>query len=312
MPIKLFIAMTLTLILLFSLLFGILAAISYYFELPIWTSVILAILLVFFQWLIGPKIIWWTINMRLMTKKEYPWIWRFVEKTCEEKRVPIPKICIARIGAPNAFVFGRTPSTSTLVLTIGLLRNLNKEEIKAVIGHELGHVKHKDCIIMTIVSAIPIIAYFVSRSLIFGRVRGERKGGMAVLFGLGAFLVYFITNLLVLALSRLREYYADKFGAETTKPSLLARALAKITYGLSINPELKNSAIRSFFIADPITAKREISALKNAYSDFVLEEKELKKAMEWEKRNPLLHVLELLSSHPLTYKRILALKEMER
>jgi len=312
MPIKLFVAMSLTLILLFALLFGILAAISYYFEFPIGFSVGLAILLVFIQWLIGPKIIWLTTNMRLISKKEFPWIWEFVKSTCKKEKIPVPKIAIARTGAPNAFVFGRTPSTSTLVLTMGLLKNLTRKEIEAVIGHELGHIKHKDCIVMTLVSAIPIIAYFLARSLVFGRVREERKGSVAILVGLGAFLVYFISNLLVLALSRLREYYADRFGAKTTKPSLLANALAKITYGLSINSELRNSEIRAFFIADPVNAVKEVKELGKEYSDFTLSKKEIESAMEWERKNPLMKFMEIFSSHPLTYKRILALKEMEK
>ena len=311
MPLKLFVAMSLILILLFALLFGILAAISYYFEFPIEISLGLAILLVFIQWLIGPKIIWLTTNMRLISKKELPWIWRFVKLTCKKEKIPVPKIAIARTGAPNAFVFGRTPSTSILVLTTGLLKSLTKDEIKAVIGHELGHIKHKDCIVMTLVSAIPIIAYFLARSLIFGRIREERKSSIALLVGFGAFLVYFISNLLVLALSRLREYYADEFGAKVTKPSLLASALAKITYGLSINSELRNSEIRAFFIADPVNAVKEVRELKKEYSN-TLSKKEIKSAMEWEMKNPLMKFVEIFSSHPLTYKRILALKEMEK
>lgn len=311
MPLKLFLTMSLTLILLFSFLFGILAAVGYFFNVSGYIVVLMAIFLVFIQWLIGPKIIWWTTNMRLLEKNEYPWIWETVKELCEKNKVPMPKLALVRSGSPNAFVFGRTPGSAVLAVTQGLLNTLTEEEVKAVLGHEIGHIKHKDMIVMTIASAIPIIAYFVARFLIFTPSR-DRKSGAAVIVGLLAFVVYFISNLLVLALSRLREYYADRFGAINTKPRLLASALAKITYGLSIKPEKENSSIRSFYIADPISSINEVQQFSSEYSDLKLDEKELKKAMEWEKRNPIIRFMELFRSHPLTFKRISALKELEK
>ena len=310
MSIKLFAAMSLTLILLFSIIFGLIGFAIYYFNLPIWFAIFFSIFLVGIQWLIGPKIIQSTTNMRYLKKSEYPWIFESVKEICKKYKIPVPKIAISRMNLPNAFVFGRTPSTATLVLTQGLINSLTKDEVKAVIGHELGHVKHKDMVVMTIVSAIPIIAYFIARSFLFAE--GKNKGS-AVLFGIGAFAIYFITNLLVLALSRLREYYADRFGATATKPSLLASALAKITYGLSISKErIENSAIRAFFIADPLTSVKEVSQFRKEYSNLILESKEIKKAMEWERKNPLIKFLEIFQTHPLTYKRILELKKLEK
>lgn len=307
MPVKLFAMMGLTLILLFSFLFGLLAAVTYYFDFPVWSSVIFALLLVLFQWAIAPNLIRISINMRLVGKSEYPEIYEVVERICKKHKVPFPKIAIANIGIPNAFVFGRTPSTATLVLTRGLLNNLQKDEIEGVIGHELGHIKNKDMVIMTIASAIPIIAYFVARDLMF---RGRR--GFAVLFGVGAFAIYFITNLLVLALSRLREYYADRFGGISTRPRALASALAKITYGLGINREAANESLRAFFIIDPITSTFEISHFSKEYSDLHISEEEVKKAMEWEKSNVFIRIMEIWRTHPLTFKRIRALLELEK
>jgi heat shock protein HtpX len=302
-----------TLFLLFGFLFAILAAVGYYFDLSGYLIVLLAVALVFFQWLIGPSVIWWTTNMRLLNKNEYPWLWETVKELCKKTNTPIPKLAIARVGEPNAFTFGRTSGSATLVVTEGLLHLLGKEEIKAVVAHEVGHINHKDMVVMTVVSAIPIVTYFVARFLLFVPQRDERgKGGAAILVGLAAFVIYFISNLLVLALSRLREYYSDRFSGENMKPSLLAGALAKITYGLSMDKNKENSAVRSFFIADPITAVSEVSALPSQYSDLKLSEKELKDAMEWEKRNPFIRFSELFRTHPLTYKRIVALKEMEK
>ncbi|MEM5879277.1 MAG: zinc metalloprotease HtpX [Candidatus Aenigmatarchaeota archaeon] len=314
MAIKLWLTMSLTLFLLFGFLFGLLAAIGYFFDVSGYIIVAMAILLVFIQWLIGPKIIWWTTNMRLLEKNEYPWLWETVQELCRKNKVPIPKIALARVGSPNAFVFGRTPGSAVLTVTQGLLNNLTQEEVKAVVAHEIGHIKHKDMIVMTIVSAIPILAYFVARFLIFAPSRDRRRDvGAAVLVGFVAYIVYLISNLLVLALSRLREYYADRFSGINTKPKLLASALAKITYGLSMSSEkIENSSVRSFFIADPVSATTEVNKLSSEYSDLNLDEGELKKAMEWEKKNPLMRFLEIFRTHPLTFKRILALRNLEK
>jgi len=118
--------------------------------------------------------------------------------------------------------------------------------------------------------------------------------------------------LLVLYLSRLREFYADRFSGTHTSPGTLARALAKITYGLSISEDkVENAAVRSFFIADPIAATKEVSTFRNEYEDLNIDEKELKKAMEWERKNLFARISEVFSTHPLTFKRIKALKELE-
>ena len=236
------------------------------------------------------------------------------EKICKKTKTPMPKkIFIVNSGAPNAFVFGRTPKSAYLAITRGLLNNLNKEEIESVIGHEIGHIKHKDMVVMTIVAAIPVLAYFVARFLIFAPRGNERRNaGAAILVGLIAYIIYLISNLLVLYLSRLREFYADRFSGINTHPRALARALAKITYGLSVSEDkVENSAVRSFFIVDPISAVREVSAFKNEYKDLEIDESELKKAMEWEKKNLFARISEIFSTHPLTFKRIKALSELE-
>ncbi len=312
MALKLFFAMTLTLLLLFGFLFGLLAALGYFFGVSGYVIVLLAIILLIIQWYVSPKIIWWTTNMRLLEKNEYPWLWKEVEKLCKKTKTPLPKLALVRSGSPNAFVFGRTPKSAVLAVTRGLLNTLTKDEIRAVIAHEIGHINHKDMIVMTVAAAIPVIAYFIARFLIFAPTKRERRGGVAVLVGVCAFLVYFISNLLVLFLSRLREFYADRFSGIHTKPSLLASALAKITYGLSFSRERENSAVRAFYIADPLTAAKEVSEFKDEFSDFKLDEKELERAMEWEKRNPLIRFLEIFQTHPLTWKRIKNLIELEK
>jgi heat shock protein HtpX len=314
MALKLILAMFLTITLLFGFLFGILAAIGYYFGVSGYLILLIAVFLVFLQWYISPYIIMWTTNMQEADKEKYRWIYEMVEKICKKTKTPMPrKIFIVNTGAPNAFVFGRTPKSAYLAITRGLLNSLDKEEIEAVIGHEMGHIKHKDMVVMTVVAAIPVLAYYAAKFLIFAPKNEERKNaGAAILVGVIAYIIYFISNLLVLYLSRLREFYADRFSGEHTSPRALARALAKITYGLSTSEDrIENSAVRSFFIADPITATKEISTFRNEYEDLEIDEKELKKAIEWERQNIFARISEIFSTHPLTFKRIRALKELE-
>jgi heat shock protein HtpX len=314
MALKLVFSMFLTIALLFGLLFGILAAIGYYFGISGYIIVLIAVFIVFLQWYTSPYIIMWTTNMQEADRKKYGWIYNMVEKICKKTRTPLPKkIFIVNTGAPNAFVFGRTPKSAYLAITRGLLNNLDKEEVEAVIGHEMGHVNHKDMVVMTIVAAIPVLAYFIARFLILTPRDNERRNvGAAIIIGIVAYIIYFVSNLLVLYFSRLREFYADRFAGEHTSPRTLARALAKITYGLSTSEDkVENAAVRSFFIADPISAAKEISTFSNEYKDLEIDEAELKKAMEWEKKNIFARISEIFSTHPLTFKRIKALRELE-
>ncbi len=313
MALGLVMGMSLTMILLFGLIFGLLAAVGFYLDFSTLTMLIIALGLTFIQWLVGPWIIWMTTNMRPLERKEYPWIWEAVEEFSKKNKVPFPKkIALARMGTPNAFVFGRTPGSANLVVTQGLLNTLTKEEVKAVIAHELGHIKHRDMVVMTLASVVPVIAYYLAISLTYSRDSDRKNAGMAILIGIGAYLVYFISNLLVLALSRLREYYADDFGGRIYKPKLLASALAKITYGLGTTKESSKDPLRAFYIADPITSTLEISHFSNEYSDLDVTDSEIRKAIEWEKRNMFVRIGEFFRTHPLTFKRIRALLEMEK
>ena len=252
--------MAFTLVILFGLLFGILMAIGYYFGFSSFSIILLALLFSFFQWYFSPQIIERSAKLRYLERNENPKIFKLVEEICKKSDVPVPKIAISKMQAPNAFVFGRTSKNSTLVLTKGLLEILDEKEIKAVIGHEIGHIKHKDMIVMTLVGVIPMLAYLLSRSFIF-IPSDNRKSSSAFLIGIFAFGVYLLSHFLILLLSRLREYYADRFSSQKTNPKWLIRALIKISYNLGKSKDEENLGLRSFFIADPVISKREIETL---------------------------------------------------
>jgi len=311
MTAKLVASMSLTMILVFGLLFALLAALGSYFDIGIYGIVGMAAVLGLIQWMIGPYVVRWSTNMRPLDKDEFPWIEETVHEICIKNKTKIPKITIANTGMPNAFVFGRTSKSATLTITRGLLNSLTQDEVKGVIAHEIGHIKHNDMVVMTIISVIPTIAYLIAISTMFNRSRNQVGG--AVLIGIGAFAVYFITNLLMLHFSRLREYYADNFAGHQVRPSILANALAKITYGLSFQKqEVKNSTLRSFYAVDPVASSYEVSKFASYYADQHISPEEVEKAMDWERKSSFSKFGEIFRTHPLTFKRIEKLHELER
>jgi heat shock protein HtpX len=312
MPLKLVLTMTLTMAALFGFLFALLAVAAVYFGLGFITVISLAVGIVLLQWLIGPSIIRWTTNMREMKRDEHPWIREAVHDLCRKHKLKMPKLYIVNTGQPNAFVFGRTNGSASLCVTQGLIKSLTKDEVRAVLAHEVGHMKHNDMVVMVIVSAVPIISFFVARFLLFAPAGGERRDiGYLILIGVAAWIVYFVTNLFVLFFSRIREYYADRFGGINSDPRALASALAKITYGLGLSKEEFKSSARSFFIADPFTSHFEISHFSSEFSDLHISKEEVKKAMEWEKKNFYAKLSEIFRTHPLTWKRIRSLHALE-
>jgi heat shock protein HtpX len=304
-----------------------LSAVMFLLDFPLIYALIGTILFILFQYLIGPFIVRVGTRLHYLKPGENHWFETTVKKFAEKDGVPIPKLALVPNKTPNAFVFGRTSRSATLAVHEGLLTSLNKEEVEGVIAHELGHIKHKDYIVMTVLSALPLIAYIVAQSLFragmissYSRRRNkEGNVGLAlVIVGAISFLVYIITFLSVMRLSRLREHYADAYSAYLTgEPRNLQSGLAKITYGLSIIPQ-KSTQARAFYIGDPTMAKQEIKTLmKNRQEydldkDGVLDEVELQRAMEKEAKSTWSNLNNWFSTHPPTFKRILLLREIEK
>ena len=288
--------------------------------------VVLPIIFILFQYLIGPAVVKMSTRLQYLKAGENPWLESTVKELADKSGIPMPKLAIVPDNTPNAFVFGRTVSTATLAVHEGLLKNLSEGEVKGVIGHELGHVKHKDYIVMTVLSALPLIAYLVARGTwtvawASGGSRRQRDEGsmQAALFVIGvlSYVVYIISLLAVMRLSRLREHYADAYSAYVTaSPRSLESALTKITYGLSLSPKAP-SGVRAFYIGDPALAKQEIHEImdkKEEYDldhDGVLDERELELAMEKEAKSTWKTINSWFSTHPPTFKRIMLLREIE-
>ncbi len=316
-----------TSIFLVSLVFAIfLSVIMFIIQLDLIFSVILTALFILFQYLIGPAVVAASTRLQYLKPGENPWLESTVKDLAAKSSLPMPKLAIVPDQTPNAFVFGRTSSGATLAVHEGLLRNLSQDEVKGVIGHELGHIKHKDYIVMTVLSALPLIAYIIARGtwgaarFARGSSRNREEGSMrAALVAIGAisYVVYIISLLFVMRLSRLREHYADSYSAYLTgSPRSLESALTKITYGLSISQKPPTGA-RAFYIGDPAMAKQEIAEImdkKQEYDldhDGVLDEHELELAMEKEAKSTWARMNTWFSTHPPTFRRIMLLHEIE-
>jgi len=309
--------MWLLLAVLFAIIYAVIVAIGSYLGVSNFYFYLgLSLVMMFIQYMIGPKIVEWTMRVKYIKREENPSLFQMVESLAMRAQIPTPRIGIAQISIPNAFAFGRGIRDGRVCVTQGILSLLNEEELKAVLGHELSHLKNRDVLTITLLSVIPMIMYRIAWQFLFYGRRRDDRGGNAALIGLVAFLFYFITNLLVLYASRIREYFADRGSVQLgNRPSSLASSLYKLVYGSArMNKEsLKEvEGLKAFFVNDPSRALTEIGELSQLDLDRsgTIDSSEL--AMLRNKKIKLGfgdRLLELLSTHPNMLKRIKQLSE---
>lgn len=251
--------------------------------------VIISNILIYF---ISPYI----INITYKTQKN-EYLQRLVDDI--KRRVGYNGKIEARVfeGIPNAFAYGNIITGKYVAVSKSLMDIMDENELKSVIGHEIGHHKHKDNAIMFLFGILPSILYYFGYSIIYSSIYyRDRNKGVSILIGLGLIIVSVIVEILVLAFSRLREYYADYTGALATNKESMQRALAKIHIiykeNSYISQHLKKSSMKTLFIyaltntlANPFVdiTKHDIDRIKN------------------EKYNT---IMEILSTHPPIPKRL--------
>ncbi len=222
----------------------------------------------FMQYYFSDKLVLMGTGARIVSEDEAPELYAIVRRLVIEANIPMPKIAIVDTPIPNAFATGRNPKNAVVAVTTGLLRTLNKDEIEAVIGHELSHIKNRDVAVLTIASFISTIAFFVMRWAMFMGMFGfgdeRRDSGLTsiALFTISA-LVWLISFLLIRALSRYREFAADMGSAILTrKPRALISALLKISGKMErISPNAKKEVegMNAFFIIPAISGESILS-----------------------------------------------------
>ncbi len=193
-----------------------------------------------------------------------------IERLCIQSDLPMPRVAIADTPMPNAFAVGRSPATATVCVTTGLLRLLEPAELEGVLGHELTHVQNRDVMIMTIASFFASIAAFIVQTGFFfgggfGRDQRNDNGPSFAVVVVVAGVVYIISFLLLQALSRYREFAADRGSAIITgRPSALSSALLKISGRMDQIPQrdlrAASSELAAFYIFPP-KAKASVAAL---------------------------------------------------
>ncbi|MCM8801175.1 MAG: M48 family metalloprotease [Candidatus Omnitrophica bacterium] len=237
---NLIVASTVTLAGLYALLTLILILCVQFLGLSPFFALIIGILVVLFHFLFGPFL----LDLSLSLFFKLSWIRseqlplhlkNFIERICKEKNMRFPRMGLIRDGSPQAFTYGHHPNNARVVISQGLINLLDEREAEAVVAHELGHAKHWDMLIMTLAQLVPLVSYYIYRTLIRVRTRERDRGaGARYLIAIGSYILYIISEYLVLWFSRIREYFADRFSGEVTQdPNVLASALVKIGYGLA-------------------------------------------------------------------------------
>ena len=267
--------------------------------------------MIIIQFLIAP---WLTdLTMRWFYKAKFgeqipDYLKEFIDSICEKYNMKYPKIGIIHDGSPNAFTYGRFKNDARIVLTDGIFNLLTEDEVKAVVAHELGHVVHYDMLIMTAVQIVPLVFYAIYKASTDMDVDDSDNAKAKVLISAIAYILYIISQYLILWLSRTREYKADAFSVdETKKPSSLAEALVKIGFGLSTTPKStkhsvsKNNALGIFDVKE--SKSMTVCSLENGK----VSKDKIKNAMKWELWNPWAKWYELNSTHPLISKRLEAI-----
>jgi heat shock protein HtpX len=282
----------------------------------------LALMIVFMnvlQWLIAPYLIDAMYRVKKVSRVEEPELYNMVDRLSQKSNIKPPTLVIAKIPIPNAFAYGSPLSGTRVALTSGLLNTLENEEIEAVVGHELGHLKHRDVQVMMFVSILPAIFYYLGFSLMWSSAysrRSERDGGNSlVLIGLLSILLYWVLTFFTLYLSRLREFYADRHSTNVVDDGSrkLSEGLVKIAeWTERTRRQNRNSynmsSLKTLFISDPDNAARD---LKEIYQTNIWRSDQDLVAKYMNRRVTSADTFaELFSTHPNMVKRLKALQQL--
>ena len=264
----------LMIVILYGAVIGLLIAVGISYALVL----VIAGAVLFCQYWFSDKIALYGMGGRIVTPEQAPQLHGAIDRLCAMADMKKPRVAIADTDVPNAFATGRSPNSAVVCATSGLMRRLDEPELEAVLAHELSHVAHRDVAVMTVASFLGMVAGLVTRMMLWSGMMGGFGGGgrgggnnnqggdnaamveLAVLAV--SVVVYAISFLLTMALSRYRELAADRSGALLTgQPSVLASALVKVTGDIARIPtrDLRSTETFNAFYFTPAIAKSGVS-----------------------------------------------------
>lgn len=282
---------------------------------------VLVVVLNVVQWLISPYLIGAIYKVKELSESENPKLHKMVTDLSKKSKISKPKLMLSQIHLPNAFAYGSPLTGNRVAVTQGLLKSLDDGEVEAVIGHELGHLKHRDVQVMMVVSFLPALFYYIGYSLMlsgmFGGDRRNNGGANNALIGLAFMAFSWVLTLFTLYLSRLREYCADRHsvsvvenGSEKLSTGLIS-IVEESRRGTSRSSREKpqnSNAYKALFISDPDRAavdSAQLHARQATSKQDLLKETLAKEPTSGEK------LVEIFSTHPNIIKRLRALQTIK-
>ena len=271
------------------------------------------------QWLFAPYLIGWIYKVKELRQDEKPELHQIVNDISRKSGISSPKLMLANIPLPNAFAYGSPLSGTRVAVTQGLLDTLDSGEVEAVLGHELGHIKHHDVQVMMVASFLPALFYYIGYSMMlsgmFGGGQKKNSGGSNALIGIAFMAFSWVLTLFTLYLSRLREYYADRHsvsvvenGADKLSTGLVTIVEESKRGGQQKKEDQKNqSSFRALFITDTNRASADSADLHAAQ---IRSKQDLLRDTLAKQPTKVDNFVEALSTHPNIIKRLKALQEL--
>lgn len=246
--------------------------------------------MIILQWYFSEKIVLWSSRAKIVSREEFPKLHDLVERIVARNNLPKPRIAVINTNMPNAFATGRGRRNSVVVVTTGIMDILDAEEMEGVIGHELTHIKNRDVLVITLASLFSTVAWYLMQFGFYGGMgygygygsRDRNSGASMIIIIAVAMLTWVISFLIIRAISRYREFAADRGSAQITgKPVKLANALMKISGTMQRVPtkDLRQvEGLNAFFIIPALSG----SSIGNLFSTHPPVEKRVQKLMEME------------------------------